>query len=147
MSLKAQIQDDMKSAMRNKETARLSTIRLLLAEMKQKEVDERKELTDEEVIAIVTKMVKQRHDSADIYIKANRQDMADTELAEIAVLKTYLPEALSEEKVLELVQEAIAQTGAQSIKDMSKVMAVLRPQLIGRADMGKVSGFIKSALQ
>ncbi len=146
MTLKTLIQEDMKAAMRSKDAATLSTIRLLMAAMKQIEVDERKELSDEDIIGIITKMVKQRKDSVAIYEQAERQDMADKEAAEIVVLNQYLPQALSESEVDALIKQAISETSAQSIKDMGKVMNVLRPKLTGRADMGEVTNRIKQAL-
>ena len=146
MPLKIQIQEDMKSAMRSKDVATLSTIRLLLAAIKQVEIDERKELVNEDVLGIITKMVKQRKDSVAIYEQAGRQDMADKEAAEIIVLNQYLPQPLSEAEVDALIKQAIGETGAQNIKDMGKVMNVLRTKLTGRADMGEVSNRIKQAL-
>ena len=147
MNLKDKITEDMKAAMRAKESARLSTIRLLLAAMKQKEVDERVELTDADVLSIIEKMLKQRRESIAQYEKAARQDLADVEKAEIAVLSAYLPQQLSEAEILKEIEGAIAAAGAAGAKDMGKVMAVLKPKLAGRADMGKVSGLVKSKLQ
>mgnify|MGYP003583102768 CR=1 FL=1 len=146
MALKTQIQDDMKSAMRSKDAATLSTIRLLLAAIKQVEIDERKELSEEDILGIITKMVKQRKDSISIYEQAERQNMADKEAAEIVVLNQYLPQPLSEDEIEALIKQAINDTSAQSIKDMGKVMNFLRPKLTGRADMGDVSHRIKQAL-
>lgn len=146
MTLKEQIQEDMKTAMRAKETLRLSTIRMLLAAIKQKEVDGRIELNDENILDILTKMVKQRKDSADIYTQAARSELAQKELDEIIILQNYLPQALSSEEIEKLIQEAIVQSEASSMKDMGKVMNLLRPQLAGRADMGIVSQMIKAAL-
>ena len=146
MALKKQIQDDMKSAMRSKDAATLSTIRLLLAAIKQVEIDERKELSEEDILGIITKMVKQRKDSISIYEQAERQNMADKEAAEIVVLNQYLPQPLSEDEIEALIKQAINDTSAQSIKDMGKVMNFLRPKLTGRADMGDVSHRIKQAL-
>jgi uncharacterized protein YqeY len=145
-SLKARITEDMKSAMRAKEAARLSTIRLLLAAIKQREVDERKELGDAEVVGVIEKMIKQRRDSIDQYSKCGRQDLADVEQAEIAVLQDYMPQALSDAEVEAAVAAAIAAAQARSQADMGKVMAVLKPQLAGRADMGKVSALVKARL-
>lgn len=145
-SLKARITEDMKSAMRAKEAARLSTIRLLLAAIKQREVDERKELGDAEVVGVIEKMIKQRRDSIDQYSKGGRQDLADVEQAEIAVLQDYMPQALSDAEVEAAVAAAIAAAQARSQADMGKVMAVLKPQLAGRADMGKVSALVKARL-
>ena len=147
MSLKDRITEDMKAAMRAKETARLGTVRLLLAAMKQKEVDERVVLTDADVLAIIDKMVKQRRESIAQFDKAGRTDLAEAEKAEIGVLSAYLPQQFSEAEVAKEVEAAIAASGAAGVKDMGKVMAVLKPKLAGRADMGKVSGLVKSKLQ
>ena len=133
--------------MRAKETARLSTIRMLLAAMKQKEVDERVELQDADVLTIVEKMLKQRRESIAQFEKGGRNDLADNEKAEIAVLTAYLPQQMSEADVLKEIEGAIAAAGAAGVKDMGKVMGVLKPKLAGRADMGKVSGLVKSKLQ
>lgn len=146
MSLKAQIQEDMKNAMRAKETARLATIRLLLAAMKQREVDERIELTDTDVLTIIEKMIKQRKDSITQYEAGARQDLADIEKAEMAILSTYMPAALSDAEVQAEVDAAMAETGAAGMQDMGKVVAILKGKLAGRADMGKVSGLVKAAL-
>ena len=146
MSLKQQITEDMKAAMRAKETARLGAIRLLLAAMKQREVDERIELTDADVVAIIEKMLKQRRDSISQYKAANRQDLVDVEEFEVTVLQTYMPQQLSEADVIAAIAEAIAATGAAGPQDMGKVMGVVKPKLAGRADMGKVSGLIKAQL-
>jgi len=146
MSLKAQIQEDMKTAMRAKETARLATIRLLLAAMKQREVDERIELTDSDVLTIIEKMIKQRKDSITQYESGARQDLADIEKAEMAILSTYMPAALSDAEVQAEVDAALAETGAAGMQDMGKVVAILKGKLAGRADMGKVSGMVKAAL-
>ncbi len=146
MSLKQQITEDMKTAMRAKETARLGAIRLLLAAMKQREVDERIELTDADVVAIIEKMMKQRRDSISQYEAAKRQDLADVEKFEMTVLQTYMPQQLSEAEVIAAIAEAIAATGAAGPQDMGKVMGVVKPKLAGRADMGKVSGLIKAQL-
>jgi len=146
MSLKAQIQEDMKNAMRAKETARLGTIRLLLAAMKQREVDERIELTDSDVLTIIEKMIKQRKDSITQYEAGARQDLADIEKAEMAILSTYMPAALSDAEVQAEVDAALAETGAAGMQDMGKVVAILKGKLAGRADMGKVSGMVKAAL-
>jgi uncharacterized protein YqeY len=146
MSLKQQITEDMKTAMRAKETARLGAIRLLLAAMKQREVDERIELTDADVVAIIEKMLKQRRDSISQYKAANRQDLVDVEEFEVTVLQTYMPQQLSEADVIASIAEAIAATGAAGPQDMGKVMGVVKPKLAGRADMGKVSGLIKAQL-
>jgi uncharacterized protein YqeY len=146
MSLKQQITEDMKTAMRAKETARLGAIRLLLAAMKQREVDERIELTDADVVAIIEKMLKQRRDSISQFEAAKRQDLVDIEKFEVEVLQTYMPQQLSEADVIAAIAEAIAATGAAGPQDMGKVMGVVKPKLAGRADMGKVSGLIKAQL-
>jgi uncharacterized protein YqeY len=146
MSLKQQITDDMKAAMRAKDTARLGAIRLLLAAMKQREVDERIELSDADVIAIIEKMNKQRRDSIGQYEAAGRQDLADVEKFEMTVLANYMPQQLGEAEITAAVAEAIAATGAAGPQDMGKVMAVVKPKLAGLADMGKVSALIKSQL-
>jgi uncharacterized protein YqeY len=136
----------MKSAMRARDSARLSAVRLLLAAVKQKEVDERVELADADVIAIIEKMIKQRRESIVQYEKASRADLADTEKFEIGVLSTYLPSQLDEAAVAQAVSAAIAESGASGVKDMGKVMALLKPRLAGRADMGKVSSLVKAKL-
>jgi hypothetical protein len=146
MSLKARITDDMKTAMRAKETARLGTIRLLLAAVKQKEVDERTELDDAAVGSIVEKLIKQRKDSISQFQAAGRDDLVAAEQAELAVLQAYLPEQLSTAEVEAAVAAAIAESGAASAKDMGKVMGLLKPRLAGRADMGQVSALIKARL-
>ena len=146
MSLKDQITEDMKSAMRAKDSDRLSAIRMLLAALKQREVDERIVLTDADVIAVTEKLIKQRRDSITQYQAANRQDLADKEQAELAIYQAYMPQALSDADVDAAVTAAIAVSGAAGIKDMAKVMADLRPKLAGRADMGKVSGIVKAKL-
>jgi hypothetical protein len=136
----------MKAAMRAKDSARLSTVRLLLAAMKQKEVDERVELTDADVVGIVEKMIKQRRESIAQFEKAARKDLADKEKAEIEVLAGYLPQKLGDAEIAQAVAQAIAECGASGIKDMGKVMALLKPRLAGRADMGAVSGLVKAKL-
>jgi len=146
MTLKERINEDMKAALRARETDRLSAIRLLMAAMKQKEVDERVELDDAAVTAVIEKLLKQRKDSAAQYEAANRMDLADKEKFEIGVLSTYMPQPLSAEEVAALVKQAVAETGAASAKDMGKVMAWLKPRLAGRADMTAVSGQVKAAL-
>ena len=146
MSLKQQITEDMKTAMRAKNTARLGAIRLLLAAIKQREVDERIELSDADVIAIIEKMNKQRRDSISQYEAAGRQDLADVEKFEMNVLQDYMPQQLSEAEISAAVAEAIATTGAAGAQDMGKVMGVLKPKLAGRADMGKVSSLIRFQL-
>ena len=146
MSLKARISDDMKTAMKAKEAAKLAAIRLLLAAIKQKEVDERVELDDAAVAAVIEKLVKQRKDSVTQYEAANRQDLADVEKAEIAILAAYLPEKMSSEEVAAAVAAAVAQTGAKGPADMGKLMGALKPQLAGKADMAEVSKLVKAAL-
>ena len=147
MALKDKITEDMKAAMRAKETARLGTIRLLLAAMKQKEVDERVELTDADVLSIIEKMLKQRRESIAQFEKAGRNDLADTEKAEIAVLSAYMPQQMGEAEVADAVAAAIAETGAAGAKDMGKVMGLLKSRLAGRTDMGKLSALVKAKLQ
>lgn len=144
MSLKEQIVEDMKNAMRAKDSARLGTIRLLTAAMKQKEVDERKDLSDTDVLGIIEKMIKQRRDSISQFEAGGRQDLADKEKAELEVLSAYMPAALSAEEIAQAVKEAVA--GAAGPQDMGKVMAALKTRLAGRADMSVVSGMVKSAL-
>ncbi len=146
MSLKAQISEDMKIAMRAKDSARLGTIRLLQAAIKQREVDERIELDDGNVIAVIEKMLKQRRDSIAAYESANRTDLADVEKFEVSVLQTYLPQQLTEDEVKNILEKVVVETGAAGIKDMSKVMAAIKPLVAGRADMGKISGLIKARL-
>ena len=146
MSLKDQITEDMKAAMRAKEMGKLSTIRLLTAAMKQKEVDERVELDDGMVLAIIETMIKQRKDSVTAYEQAGRQDLADLESAEIAVLSAYLPQRLSAEEVQKAVDAIVAELGASGPGDMGKVMGVVKTRLAGKADMGLVSSAAKSAL-
>ena len=146
MSLKASITEDMKAAMRAKDAPRLSAIRLLLAALKQREVDERIELTDGDVIAIVEKMLKQRRESIVLYEKGGRSDLADAEKFEMGVLSAYLPQQMPEEEVTAAVDAAIGETGARAIAEMGKVMAALKPRLAGRADMARVSALVKSKL-
>jgi len=146
MSLMARITDDMKAAMRAKEAARLGTIRLLLAAIKQKEVDERVELDDAAVSSIVEKLIKQRKDSISQFQAAGRDDLVAAEQAELVVLQDYLPEQLSVAEVEAEVVAAIAESGAASARDMGKVMGLLKPRLAGRADMGQVSALIKTRL-
>ena len=136
----------MKAAMRARDAARLSTVRLALAAMKQKEVDERVELTDADVVAIIEKMIKQRRESIAQFEKASRQDLADKEKAEIQVLAGYLPQQLSDAEIQKEISSIISETGASGAKDMGKVMAALKGRLAGRADMGKVSGLVKAKL-
>ncbi|RTL25440.1 MAG: GatB/YqeY domain-containing protein [Rhodocyclaceae bacterium] len=146
MSLKVRINDDMKTAMRAKETARLSALRLLLAAIKQKEVDERIELDDAAVVAVVDKMLKQRRDSVAQYEAAQRFDLASAERFEIDVLTAYKPAGLSTEQIVAIIDAAVASTGASGPADMGKLMAVLKPQLAGKADMAEVSKLVKSRL-
>jgi uncharacterized protein YqeY len=146
MTLKDQITEDMKSAMRAKETARLSAIRLLLAAIKQREVDERIVVDDAGVIAIVEKMMKQRKDSITQFEKAGRDDLVAIEVGEMAILQAYLPAQLSDAEVVAAVAAAVAATGASGPQDMGKVIGALKTQLAGKADMGKVSGLVKAAL-
>jgi hypothetical protein len=146
MSLKDRVSEDMKAALRAKQTARLSALRLLLAAIKQREVDERKTLEDAEVVAVIEKMLKQRRDSIQQFEAAQRQDLADTEKFEVSVLQSYMPRALSDAEVEAAVAKAIADSGAAGPQDMGKVMAILKPALAGRADMGKVSARVKASL-
>ena len=146
MSLKDQITEDMKTAMRAKDSERLGTIRLLQAAMKQKEVDERITLDDVAIVAIVDKLIKQRKDSIAAYEQANRQDLADKEKTEMAVLQVYLPARLSAEEVAAEVQAIVAELGAKGPGDMGKVMGAVKAKLAGKADMGEVSAAVKAAL-
>jgi len=146
MSLKEQITEDMKAAMRARETAKLGTIRLLTAAMKQKEVDERIELNDAHILAIIEKMIKQRKDAIVQFEAGGRQDLADLEKAEIIVLSHYMPAALSDTEVQSAIAAAVVETGANGPQDMGKVMTALKIKLAGRADMTTVSGLVKTAL-
>ncbi len=146
MSLKAQISEDMKTAMRAKDSVRLGAIRLLQAAIKQREVDERIELDDGNVIAVIEKMLKQRRDSITAYESANRHDLADVEKFEVTVLQTYLPQQLTEDEISQIINQVIADTNAQGAKGMGKVVGLVRPLVAGVADMGKVSGMIKAKL-
>ncbi|GAB3398666.1 GatB/YqeY domain-containing protein [Massilia agilis] len=146
MSLKDQVTEDMKAAMRAKESFKLSTIRLLIAEIKRKEVDERIELNDAQVLAVVEKMIKQRKDSITQFEAGGRQDLADNEKAELQVLAAYMPAGLSDEEVAAEVKAAVAASGAAGPQDMGKVMGILKPKLAGRADMTAVSAMVKKAL-
>ncbi|HEX3383524.1 MAG TPA: GatB/YqeY domain-containing protein [Paraburkholderia sp.] len=146
MSLKDRINDEMKAAMRARETERLGTIRLLLAAIKQREVDERVTLDDAGITAVIDKMIKQRKDSISQFEAAGRTDLADKEKAELAILSAYMPEQMSEAEIVAEVQAAVAQTGATGPQDMGKVMGVLKPKLAGRADMTAVSAQVKAAL-
>lgn len=144
--LKAKLTEDMKTAMRSGNKERLQTIRLILSAVKQQEVDTREEQSDDDIIASLTKMQKQRRESISQFEKASRQDLVDKEEQELKVINEYLPAALSENEIDTLISAAMSKTGASSIKDMGKVMGILKPQLAGRADMGAVSVKIKSAL-
>jgi uncharacterized protein len=146
VTLKARISEDMKNAMRAKDSARLGAIRLLQAAIKQREVDERIELSDDQVIEAIERMLKQRRDSIAAYESANRHDLADVEKFEVAVLQEYLPQAFTEDEVNAIIEQVVADTGAAGIKDMSKVMAAVKPLVVGRADMAKISGLIKARL-
>ena len=146
MSLKEQITEDMKNAMRAKETAKLGTIRLLLSEIKRKEVDERIEVSDTQVLAIIEKMIKQRKDSITQFEAGARADLADIEKAELLVLAAYMPAGLSDQEVAQEVAAAVAASGAAGPQDIGKVMAIIKPKLAGRADMTVVSALIKKAL-
>jgi uncharacterized protein YqeY len=146
VSLKARITEDMKTAMRAKDSVRLGAIRLLQAAIKQREVDERIELDDTQVIEAIEKMLKQRRDSIEAYEKANRQDLVDIEKFEVSVLQTYLPQALTDDEVKAILEKVITETAASGMKDMGKVMAAVKPLVVGRADMGKISGLIKARL-
>jgi uncharacterized protein YqeY len=146
VTLKAQLQQDMKDAMRGGDKRRLGAIRLILAAIKQREVDERIELDDAQVTSVLDKMAKQRRDSLEQYEKAGRDDLAEQETFELDILKAYLPEQLGDAEIDALIDETIQATGASSMKDMGKVMGQLKPKLQGRADMGAVSGRIKDRL-
>jgi uncharacterized protein YqeY len=146
MSMKQQINDAMKAAMRAKDKPRLGAIRLIQADIKRIEVDERIEVDDARVLAILDKMVKQRRDSITQYEDAGRQELADIEIAEITVIQDFLPTALSDDEIAAMVAAAVAETGAASMADMGKVMGILKPQIQGRADGGAVSELVKAAL-
>ena len=146
MTLKARITDDMKTAMKAKDSQRLGAVRLALAAIKQREVDERKELSDADVLAVLEKMIKQRRDSIQQYTAGNRQDLVDQEQFEIGVLSAYLPQQATEAEVDAVIVEAIAATGAKGVADMGKVMGQVKAKLAGRADMGQVSARVKSRL-
>lgn len=146
MSLKDQLKDQQKLAMLAKDKARLGAIRLLMAEIKQREVDTRVELNDQDILAVVTKMVKQRSDSISQFEAAGRQDLADKESAEIVVLQEFLPQQLTAVEIAALIEQAIAESGAAVMADMGKVMAVLKPKIQGRADVGAVSAQVKTRL-
>ncbi len=144
--LKQQITDAMKAAMKGGDKARLGVVRLMLAAIKQREVDERIELDDSQVLAVLDKMVKQRRDSMQQYGDAGRDDLATVEAAEIDVIQEFLPTALSETEISAIIEAAIAETGAESMRDMGKVMGIVKPQVQGRADVGQVSGLVKQKL-
>jgi len=146
MALKEQITEDMKAAMRARETERLATIRLLMAALKQKEVDERIDLDDAAVVSVVDKLIKQRKDSIEAFRKAERHDLADKEEAEMKVLQAYLPQRMSSEEITLAVQSIVASLGASGPGDMGKVMGAVKAQLAGKADMGQVSAAVKAAL-
>ena len=146
MLLRARVTEDMKTAMRAKDAPRLSAIRLLLAALKQREVDERIELTDADVLTIIEKMIKQRRDSIEQFGKGGRQDLVDKEQFEVGVLQGYMPAAMAAAEVEAAVTEAISGSSAKLMADMGKVMALLKPKLAGRADLGKVSALVKSKL-
>lgn len=145
-AIKGKIQEDMKTAMRNQDKERLATIRLILAAFKQREVDERIELTDEHVLAILDKMVKQRRESIAQFEAGGRPELAEKEAAEISVIQAYLPAQLSDTEISDLISAAIKEAGAASAKDMGKVMAILKPKVQGRADVGAVSAKVKEKL-
>ncbi len=146
MSLSTRIQDDVKAAMRSKAKARLGALRLITAAIKQKEVDERIELDDAGILAVLEKMVKQRKDSIEQYQKANRDDLIEKEQFELDIIKEYLPEPMSEAELEAIINEAMSATGAANMKDMGKVMGQVKPKVQGRADMGQVSKLIKARL-
>jgi len=145
-ALKIRITDDVKTAMRSKDKERLGTLRLLTAAIKQVEVDQRIELNDDQIIAILEKMLKQRKDSIEQFEKAGRDELVEIEVKETAILKEFMPEQMSDADIDALINEAIASTGAEAMKDMGKVMGILKPKLAGKADMGAVSGKIKAKL-
>jgi uncharacterized protein YqeY len=144
--LKERLNDAVKTAMKAGEKARLATLRLIMADIKRKEVDERIELDDQAIIAILSRMIKQRKESIAQYEAGNRQDLADKEKSEIVVVEEFLPESLSEDEILKVIQQAVEETGATSIKQMGQVMNLIRPTLAGKADMGQVSALIKAKL-
>ena len=146
ITLKEKVTEDMKTAMRAKDSVRLGAIRLLLAAIKQREVDERIEMADADVIAVIEKMLKQRRDSIAAFELAKRDDLADIEKFEVTVLQTYMPKQMSDAEISAIVDQVIADTGAQGAKDMGKVVGLVKPLVAGMADMGKVSGLIKARL-
>jgi uncharacterized protein YqeY len=146
MALIDQLKEEQKLAMKAKDKPRLGTIRLALSAIKQREVDERITLSDDDIVAVLTKMVKQRRDSVSQYEAANRQDLADVEKAEITTLEDFMPQPLTDEEVAALLDAAIAEANPAGMQDMGKVMGILKPQIQGRADMGKVSGLVRAKL-
>ncbi len=146
MALIEQLKEEQKNAMKAKDKLRLGAIRLALSAIKQREVDERITLNDDDIIAILTKMVKQRRDSVSQYEAANRQDLADVEQAEITVLEEFMPQPLTDEEIAALIKSAVVESEAAGMQDMGKVMALLKPQVQGRADMGKISGLVRAKL-
>jgi len=146
MALIDNLREEQKLAMKAKDKARLGTIRLALSAIKQREVDEQITLNDDDILAVMVKMVKQRRDSVSQYEAANRLDLAEVEQAEITILEEFMPQPLSEEEVLALIEGAIAESSPTGMQDMGKVMAILKPQIQGRADMGKVSGLVRAKL-
>ena len=146
MSLKEQLTEDMKAAMRAKETGRLAAVRLIISEVKRKELDDQTQLDDTQVLAVIEKMIKQRKDSISQFEAGNRPDLADIEKAEMVILSAYMPAGLSDEEIAAEVAAAVAETGATGPQDMGKLMGVLKPKLAGRADMTVVSGLVKKAL-
>lgn len=145
-AIKQRLSDEMKAAMRAKDSARLGVIRLILAAVKQREVDERISLDDTQVIEVLGKMVKQRRESISQFDAAGRQDLADKEQAELGIIQEFMPAALGEDEIRTIIEQVLAETGATSARDMGKVMAALKPRLQGRADMSQVSGLIKARL-
>ncbi|MFZ8988291.1 MAG: GatB/YqeY domain-containing protein [Methylophilaceae bacterium] len=146
MSIKQTISEDMKTFMRAKDTARLGAVRLLQASIKQKEIDDRVELTDDQVLSVIQKMLKQRKDSIEAYQKADRQDLIDQEQLEIDVLSKYMPEPLTDDEVSKIIDEVISEVNATDMKDMGKVVGVLKSKISGRADMGQVSKIVREKL-
>lgn len=145
-SVKQRIQDDVKAAMRARDKERISTLRMILAAIKQKEIDENIELDDVQTLAVLDKMVKQHRDSIAQFQQGGRADLVDKETRELAIVQSYLPTPLTDAEINELLQQAMQETGAKSIQDMGKVMAVLKPKVQGRADMGRISALVKQAL-
>ena len=141
-----QLTNDMKESMRNKDKNRLTTIRMAISAIKQKQIDEKVEITDEVALAIIIKMIKQRQDSYSQYVQADRMELAEIEQAEIEILTKYMPKQLSDDEVVSIVQEAIESVGTASMKDMGKIMALIKEKISGRSDMGKVSAIVKSNL-